>query len=66
MTSKRFSPTKRESRTKRNELIDRLLASQEYVEHWTNKWADLLQVNRKYLGTEGSQTVPRLDSQIRR
>ena len=52
---KAFLADKRESRTKRNELIDRLLASQEYVEHWTNKWADLLQVNRKYLGTEGSQ-----------
>ncbi|WP_417391721.1 DUF1549 domain-containing protein [Gimesia sp.] len=52
---KAFLADKRDSRSKRNELIDRLLGSEEYVEHWTNKWADLLQVNRKYLGTEGSE-----------
>ncbi|MCA9015021.1 MAG: DUF1549 domain-containing protein, partial [Planctomycetaceae bacterium] len=50
-----FLADKRESNVKRNELIDRLLGSKEFVEHWTNKWADLLQVNRKYLGTEGAQ-----------
>jgi len=52
---KTFLADKRDSRVKRNELIDRLLGSHEYVEHWTNKWADLLQVNRKYLGVEGSK-----------
>src|SRR5439155_677069 len=26
----------------------------EFVEYWTNKWADMLQVNRKFLGVEGS------------
>ncbi|QDV50937.1 DUF1549 domain-containing protein [Gimesia fumaroli] len=52
---KAFLADKRESKIKRNELIDRLLGSKEFVEHWTNKWADLLQVNRKYLGTEGSK-----------
>ena len=44
---------KRETRVKRDELIDRLIGSKEYVEYWTNKWADLLQVNRKFLGPRG-------------
>src|ERR1051326_8852259 len=39
--------------SKREALIDRLIGSPEYVEHWANKWADLLQVNRKFLGDEG-------------
>ncbi|MCA9230531.1 MAG: DUF1549 domain-containing protein [Planctomycetales bacterium] len=45
----------RPSRVKRDEVIDKLVGSEAYIEHWTNKWADLLQVNRKYLGIEGSQ-----------
>jgi WD40 repeat protein len=40
---------------KRNELVDRLLVDPAYVDYWTNKWADLLQVNSKFLGTEGAQ-----------
>jgi WD40 repeat protein len=44
----------RETRAKRTELVDRLIGSPEFVEYWTNKWADLLQVNRKFLGMEGS------------
>src|SRR5688572_26584491 len=43
-----------DSRAKRDALVDQLVGSREYVEHWTNKWADLLQVNRKFLGEEGS------------
>ena len=43
-----------EARVKRDELVDRLIGSKEYVEYWTNKWADLLQVNRKFLGVEGA------------
>ena len=43
----------RPTRVKRDELIDRLIGSPDYVENWTNKWADLLQVNRKFLGEEG-------------
>ncbi|MFO0958735.1 MAG: DUF1553 domain-containing protein [Isosphaeraceae bacterium] len=31
-----------------------MVGSPDYVEYWTNKWADLLQVNRKFLGVEGS------------
>ncbi len=52
---KEFLADARESRTKRDALIDHLTATPEYVDHWSNKWADLLQVNRKFLGTEGAQ-----------
>ena len=49
-----FLENEQPSRQKRSGLIDSLIGSKEYVEHWTNKWADLLQVNRKFLGEEGS------------
>lgn len=49
-----FLEDKRPSREKRNELIDKLVGGPDFVEHWTNKWADLLQVNRKFLGVEGA------------
>ncbi|MDA0838890.1 MAG: DUF1549 domain-containing protein [Planctomycetota bacterium] len=49
-----FTNDHRDQQLKRDELIDFLVGSKEYVELWTNKWADLLQVNRKFLGTEGS------------
>ncbi len=45
------SPT----RVKRDAVIDRLIGSPDYVDHWANKWADLLQVNRKFLGEEGAK-----------
>ncbi len=51
---KAFLADKRKSKIKRDEVINQLVGSEEYIEHWTNKWADMLQVNRKYLGTEGS------------
>lgn len=35
----------RETQAKRNAIIEQLLASDEYVDHWTNKWSDLLQVD---------------------
>jgi hypothetical protein len=44
----------RPARVKRDELVDRLIGSPDFVEHWTNKWADLLQVNRKFLGEKGA------------
>ncbi len=50
-----FLADSRETRIKRDELVDRLIGSPAYVEFWTNKWADLLQVNRKFLGTEGAK-----------
>ncbi len=43
-----------EQQLKRAALIDQLIGSPEYVEYWTNKWADLLQVNRKFLGEAGA------------
>jgi len=49
-----FLADKRDSRVKREELVDRLIGNPDYVDYWTNKWADLLQVNRKFLGVEGS------------
>lgn len=51
---RQFLNDSRPSKQKREELIDRLVGSYEYVEFWTNKWADLLQVNRKYLGERGA------------
>ncbi|MSU22572.1 MAG: DUF1549 domain-containing protein [Opitutus sp.] len=42
-------------RVKRDAVIDRLIGSPDYVDHWANKWADLLQVNRKFLGEDGAK-----------
>ena len=42
------------TRLKRSRIVDDLIGSEAYVDYWTNKWADLLQVNRKFLGVEGS------------
>ncbi len=39
---------------KRAKVIDQLIGSEAYIDYWTNKWADLLQVNRKFLGVDGS------------
>jgi hypothetical protein len=52
-----FLADARPMRVKRDELIDRLVGSPEFVEHWTNKWADLLQVNRKFLGEKGAASL---------
>jgi hypothetical protein len=38
------------SHAKRSKMIDTLMARKSYVDHWTLKWGDLLQNNRKYLG----------------
>ncbi|HZE98804.1 MAG TPA: DUF1549 domain-containing protein [Planctomycetota bacterium] len=43
-----------ESKAKREALVTKLIGSDAYVDHWTNKWADLLQVNRKWLAPEGA------------
>lgn len=53
-TIRAFLADTRETWIKRNELVDRLIGSPEYVEHWTNKWADLLQVNRRFLSEKGA------------
>ena len=52
-----FLADTRETRVKRDELVDKLVGSPEYVEYWTNKWADMLQVNRKFLGTDGAMAL---------
>jgi hypothetical protein len=49
-----FVNDRRDGRTKRDEVIDQLVGSDAFVEHWTNKWADLLMVNRKFLGDVGA------------
>lgn len=51
---KAFIADKTPTRQKRDALIDKLVGDPEFVEHWTNKWADLLQVNRKFLAPQGA------------
>ncbi len=41
------------SRAKRSRLIEQLVGSPEYIDHWSLKWGDLLQSNRKHLGEKG-------------
>ncbi len=48
-----FLEDPRESRVKREALIDDLLNSPEYVDHWTLKWSDLLLSNRKFIKEQG-------------
>jgi WD40 repeat protein len=43
-----------EQRAKREALVNKLIGSEAFIDHWTNKWADLLQVNRKFLAPEGA------------
>lgn len=52
---KAFMSDVRHSQVKRDALIDSLIGSPEFVEFWTNKWADLLQVNRKFLAPQGAK-----------
>jgi WD40 repeat protein/mono/diheme cytochrome c family protein len=49
-----FVGDKTDSKVKRDRLIDKLVGNDDYVDFWTNKWADLLMVNRKFLGVEGA------------
>jgi hypothetical protein len=51
---KAFLADTRDTKIKRDELIDKLVGSEDYIEYWSNKWADLLQVNGKFLGREGA------------
>ncbi|HKD37067.1 MAG TPA: DUF1549 and DUF1553 domain-containing protein [Pirellulales bacterium] len=52
-----FLADSRDTKVKRDELIDRLIGSPAYVEHMTNKWADMLQVNNKFLGEKGAAAL---------
>ncbi len=49
-----FLADTRDTRVKRDAVVDKLIGSPDFVEYWTNKWADLLQVNRKFLDVEGA------------
>ncbi len=51
---KAFLADKRPSAEKRNEKIDQLIGSPEFVEHWTLKWSDLLLSNSKFITEKGS------------
>ena len=44
-----------EPKQKRDALVDKLIASPAFVDQWSNKWADMLQVNSKFLGDEGAK-----------
>jgi hypothetical protein len=48
-----FVADKTDSSAKRSRMVDHLIASPQYVDHWTLKWGDLLQVSRRYLGDKG-------------
>ena len=50
---RRFLTDTTDAKTKREKLIDVLVETPEFVDHWTHKWADLLQSNRKFLGERG-------------
>jgi WD40 repeat protein len=51
---KGFLADSRPTQIKRQEKVNELIGSEDYIEHWTNKWADLLQVNSKFLAAEGA------------
>src|SRR5260370_39773302 len=52
-----FLADPRPSKVKRDALVDKLIGSPDFIEHWTNKWADMLQVNRKFLGEQGAAAL---------
>ena len=54
---RKFLADARPSKAKRDEVVDKLVGSEAFVEHWTNRWADLLQVNRKFLGEPGANAL---------
>ena len=48
-----FVADRTDAPAKRRRMVDRLIARPEFVDHWTLKWGDLLQVSRRYLGDKG-------------
>ena len=48
-----FIADPRDSQAKRAAKIEELLESPGYVDHWTQKWGDLLLSNRKYINVNG-------------
>ena len=53
-----------DSRWKRDQLIDQLIASGDFTDHWTNKWCDLLQVNSKNLQFDLDETHALLSQKL--
>ncbi len=51
---RQFLADPKPSPQKRAEAIERLIGNPQYVDYWTNKWSDLLLVNRKYLGEQSA------------
>lgn len=45
------------SQDKRIRLVDRLLASPEYVDYWTLRWGDILKSSRRVLGDKGMNAL---------
>ncbi len=56
-TVRDFLADSRPTKEKREAVIDQLIGNEAFVELWTNKWADLLQVNSKFLGVEGAKSL---------
>jgi WD40 repeat protein len=52
-----FMDDTRPAKEKRDSLVDHLVGNGDYVDYWTNKWADMLMVNRKFLGVEGATAL---------
>lgn len=48
-----FLADTRVTQIKRREVIDRLLERPEYIDFWSMRLSDLMQVNRRYLGEKG-------------
>ncbi len=53
----KFVSDSRDTKIKRDELVDQLVGNKDYIDYWTNKWADLLMVNSKFLGLDGAMSL---------
>ncbi len=51
-----FLADARPTREKRDAVVNKLIGAPEFVDFWTNRWANLLQVNSKFLGAEGAKS----------
>jgi hypothetical protein len=51
-----FVEDRTETKAKRDAVVDRLIGSPEFIDFWANKWADMLQCNSKFLGSEGAES----------
>lgn len=54
---KTFEMDRRPTTEKRDAVIDRLIGSPAFIEHWSRRWADLLQVNTKFMGQRGASAL---------